>query len=1064
MIASAVVVGVISLSISYRQAFKEQEARLTDIVQSRARMIEAVASFDSQYSSDFPGGPIAATLIQIRKAHQDFKGFGQTGEFTLANLDSDQINFLLRQRHGQFSLENASPVPWVSRLAEPMRRALQGQSGVMTGLDYAGVEVLAAYEPIAVLELGMVAKIDVAEIRAPFIQAGIISALGGFFVILLGGFLFLRISEPYTREIKQANQKLESEALERKTQEKALAFSREQYEVLLSQVSKAIAGVSKKTGEQFFVSLVRSLSASLGFSFVVIAEVQAENPERMSTLAVGNDKQMSANFTFDIQGTPCENLLKRRDCFYSEKVAELYPLDTWLRDNKIESYIGVLLLNSAWDILGVLIACHDAPKKNLTHPRLIFPFFSAMAEAEMERRRYEKAFLKENALVRLSKSIAVASNDLPDMESILRFSLRKICEYIKWPVGHFYRVDNSVKELIPVPIWYLEDPERFAHFRSATESFIFEKGAGLPGRILQEGGAAWIPDLWNDPNFPRSQVAREVGLRTGMAFPIMVGNNIEGVLEFYTDESLLSDPDLMEKLAPLGVQLGRVLERVKSENLLKKQAQVLDQIHDAVISIDGKFNMTSWNKGAERVFGFVEEEMLGKPFACIFPDEDEILKQILIQPAIINHRYEKEMKAIKKSGDHIYINVSLSALCDDNCTPQSIICYALDITEKKHARDQLQSYSKDLEKRVQQRTAELNVSVEKTKESVNQVEGILRSIEEGLLVADDHGKLVLMNPSAEKILGIKKEEVLGKYVSQVLENQSLLECWDIKETEKSSARSFGFELTGKGEEQGNKFARGASTLLLGENDEDLGTVVVITDITYERKVDQLKSQFLSTAAHELRTPLTSLLGFSEILLNKQDLGKEQEVKYLRYINEESLKLATIINDFLDISRIESGKGISLNKMDYSVRDTIERSMHIFDEQINTRHKFEFDYPAESLNWKIDQDKMEQVLKNIYSNAIKYSPKGGKVATTVRKVKDSIEIAIADEGMGMTAKQLNQIFERFYRGDDFGIEIPGSGLGMTIVKYILEAHGGKIGVKSEPDKGTRVVISVPCDIK
>jgi len=855
-------------------------------------------------------------------------------------------------------------------------------------------------------------------------------------------------------ELIATNEKLEKEFAKSLQQSRALELSQKQYKNLFSQASDIIAGVSKKTGEQFFSSLVKNLSVSLGFKYCLLGELDPVHEGKIRTLALWGDLGLMKSVTYNIAGTPCENVMGKTLCVHPRKVWEMFPEDEMLRDLNIEAYVGIPLNDSSNKPLGLLCAMHDEPVDDMTHAKLILSIFAGVADSEMERQRYERAFLQESSLVRLSKNVAVASNDLPDMDSILEFSLHKICEFIKWPVGHFYMVDEPMQGLVSYPVWHLQDSEKYAPFRLATDDLYFKKGEGLPGRVLAKTEPAWISDLWHDTNFPRNKVSRETGLRTGMAIPIMVGEEVGGVMEFFTDDNLALNRGLLESLAPLGAQLGRVLERARSEDLLKKQALVLDQIHDAVISLDKQYSITAWNKGAERVFGFQEHEMRGKPLTYLFPEEENSLRQTLIQPAIINGRHEMEMEALTKSGGSIYIHMSLSSLCDQNCAPQSIICYALDITEKKHAREQLEIYSQNLEKSVEQRTVELSASVEKIRQSRDQIEGILKSIGEGLLVTDCYGKIMLMNPATENILGLKKEDVLGKYVSQVLDNQSLLACWDIKRNDRSSGQSFGFELGGDGKDR--KFVRGTSTLLLGGNDEVLGTVVVIRDITYEKKVDHLKSQFLSTAAHELRTPLTSLQGFSEILLSRPDIDKETKRKYLRYINEESLKLAVIINDFLDLSRIESGKGIALNKALCSVCGTIERSMHIFDEQINASHRFEFNYPDEAVEWEVDQDKMEH-----YSNAIKYSPNGGTITTTVKQLKDSVEVVVGDEGLGMSADQLSRIYDRFFRGDNFDAGIPGSGLGMTIVKYILDAHGGKINVESEPGKGTRVLLDIPC---
>ena len=191
----------------YEAAFAEQRERLIETVRSRARMIEAVARFDSAYSSGrIPGGAIEATLSQIREAHRNFAGFGETGEFTLAKRMGDQIVFLLRHRH--HDLDRPEPVPLSSELAEPMRRALSGASGIVTGLDYRGERTLAAYEPVAELGMGLVAKIDLAEIRRPFIRAALLAGGVSTGFVLLGALLFWIVSNPLIQRVHESAARL----------------------------------------------------------------------------------------------------------------------------------------------------------------------------------------------------------------------------------------------------------------------------------------------------------------------------------------------------------------------------------------------------------------------------------------------------------------------------------------------------------------------------------------------------------------------------------------------------------------------------------------------------------------------------------------------------------------------------------------------------------------------------------------------------------------------------------------------------------------------------------------
>jgi len=206
MVLVASAVGGMTLYALYQTAFEQQRMRLIEVAQSRARLMEAVARFDQQYSTEeLPGGAFEATLSQTREAHSNFSGFGRTGEFVLGKREDDLMVFLLSHRH--HDLENPHPVSFSSREAEPMRRALLGESGAMIGLDYRGERVLAAYEPVSVVNLGIVAKIDLAEIRRPFINTGLQTGGLAVVLILLGALLFLRVGTPVVQRLEESERK-----------------------------------------------------------------------------------------------------------------------------------------------------------------------------------------------------------------------------------------------------------------------------------------------------------------------------------------------------------------------------------------------------------------------------------------------------------------------------------------------------------------------------------------------------------------------------------------------------------------------------------------------------------------------------------------------------------------------------------------------------------------------------------------------------------------------------------------------------------------------------------------
>jgi len=182
-----------------------------------------------------------------------------------------------------------------------------------------------------------------------------------------------------------------------------------------------------------------------------------------------------------------------------------------------------------------------------------------------------------------------------------------------------------------------------------------------------------------------------------------------------------------------------------------------------------------------------------------------------------------------------------------------------------------------------------------------------------------------------------------------------------------------------------------------------------------KELDRMKSEFLSTAAHELRTPLTSILGFSEILLERK-LDKKRQVKFLKIVNKESEGLANIVNDLLDVSSIESGRGFEIKKAPVEFKDIILENVDLFQAQID-KHTFKVNLPDDLVKIEADKDKINQVMENIISNAVKFSPEGGEITVSLEETKGKVKVSVADTGMGIPEKDLPHIFEKFYRAEN-----------------------------------------------
>ncbi|MDV6377424.1 ATP-binding protein [Sporosarcina sp. GW1-11] len=240
--------------------------------------------------------------------------------------------------------------------------------------------------------------------------------------------------------------------------------------------------------------------------------------------------------------------------------------------------------------------------------------------------------------------------------------------------------------------------------------------------------------------------------------------------------------------------------------------------------------------------------------------------------------------------------------------------------------------------------------------------------------------------------------------------------------------------------------------------EMVGTIFVHRDVTHEFEVDKMKTELVSTVSHELRTPLSSILGFSELLLNKE-MDDKRKKRYLETIHSEANRLTALINDFLDIQRMESGRQTYVMD-DVSVVEIAKRTVDNLTVQSST-HTISIRDMTWSSTVVADQGRIQQVFTNILGNSLKFSPDGGDVKVTLWNQQDSIIVSIADEGIGIPQQDISHLFEKFYRFDNSSKrKIGGTGLGLSICKEIITDHEGKIWVESTIDVGTTIFFSLP----
>jgi PAS domain S-box-containing protein len=329
---------------------------------------------------------------------------------------------------------------------------------------------------------------------------------------------------------------------------------------------------------------------------------------------------------------------------------------------------------------------------------------------------------------------------------------------------------------------------------------------------------------------------------------------------------------------------------------------------------------------------------------------------------------------------------------------------------------------------------------------------ILANIADGIVAVDREGKVVLWNHAAEQVTGVQAEDALGRTPEDVLQ----------RTLESGSDTPMGDRLV--------SIVRGREEVWLSVTEAVMrdpagvvaGRIFAFRDISSDRLVEQMKSDFVSTVSHELRTPLTSIYGFAETLL-RQDVmfGEDERRTFLGYIASESQRLTGIVDALLNVARLDTGY-LQVNLAPTDVRDVVGELVESVQDASSNGHTFVVDLPDEPLAATADREKLRQVFQILLDNALRYSPEGGTVTVGVERKDERVEVSVADEGVGIPQADQERIFRKFYRGA--GAEARagqgGTGLGLFIARGLVTAMGGRIWVESREGEGSTFAFELP----
>ena len=576
------------------------------------------------------------------------------------------------------------------------------------------------------------------------------------------------------------------------------------------------------------------------------------------------------------------------------------------------------------------------------------------------------------------------------------------------------------------------------------------------------------------------------GFRSAAVFPIRMEGVWTAILGLYSGEPGIFEPgvtalldEVTSDLAFALINIQRQKERELAEEALRTQAQIIDQVHDAIVSTDMEGVVTSWNKGAERLTGYSAEDALGRHISFLYPaEEQEFLRNGLMQPLQREGNHEAEVRMRKKSGDDFYAHLALSLQRDREGRPFGMIGYSMDITKARESEHAL-------------------------RESEERFRQMAENVREVFWLADAKSSRILyLSPAFESLWGRPCDSISGRPASTNQEwvypddrarvaeyfesarhgSDSTVEfrllrpdgtvrwAWDrafpIRDSSESVYRVAGITQDITDRKAAELEVRRLNSDLEGrvaERTSELDRVnreLAVRNQEVER-ANRLKSEFLASMSHELRTPLNAIIGFSDLLARgKGGPLNDRHRHFVGHVQDAARHLLQLINDILDLSKIESGR-VELEPQEFSVAAALDEVLSLITPlAINKSIQVSTSVPADQLIYA-ERIRFKQILFNLLSNAVKFTPEQGKVAIECSPDPGGMLISVSDTGIGIPAGQQQVVFEEFQQvGTTTKGVKEGTGLGLAITKRLVELHGGRIWLASEPGKGSRFSFTLP----
>jgi signal transduction histidine kinase len=338
----------------------------------------------------------------------------------------------------------------------------------------------------------------------------------------------------------------------------------------------------------------------------------------------------------------------------------------------------------------------------------------------------------------------------------------------------------------------------------------------------------------------------------------------------------------------------------------------------------------------------------------------------------------------------------------------------------------------------------------------DRMESVIDALDEGIIVTDCAGKIILINRNMEKLMKLSLKNVISKTMKECIDNEDILSFIERNQCYENVFAQKNLEI-----ELNQSIVRFSSLPLLSTEESITGHIVVARDITGHRIAKKNQSEFIAHVSHELITPLNTMKSYTEMLMDDELNGRDTKTEFYNTINEEADRLARLIHNLLNISKIEMGS-LKMNKDLVKTREYLEDILvSVKSLGASKKVKLESVLPDKLSSLVMEKGLLHVAILNILSNAIKYTPQGGTVTFRAEEDKDLIRIDVVDSGYGIAQEDLPHIFDKFYRSSHESIQgQTGSGLGLSLSREIIRLHNGEIEVTSKVGEGTHFTVTLP----